>query len=67
VPLWLMPPCRYGDLRPEGRGFLLTSKNRVNAAGSGFGPDVIFSVDSAAKRAGTIGSVTAGIGLVPSS
>jgi hypothetical protein len=38
--------------------------NRVNAAAFGFGPGVIFFIDSAAKRAVTIGGVTAGIGLV---
>jgi hypothetical protein len=43
---WLMALCGYGNPRPEGRASLLTLTNRVNAAGSGFGPDVIFSVDS---------------------
>jgi len=36
----------------------------LNATVFGFAPDVIFSVDSAAKRAVAISGVTAGIGLV---
>ena len=43
---------------------LLTLTNRLNATVFGFAPDVIFSVDSAAKRAVAISGVTAGIGLV---
>jgi hypothetical protein len=66
VPLWLMALCGYCDPRPEGRASLLTL-NRVNTAGFGFVPYVIFSVGSAAKRAVTISGVTAGIGLVPNS
>ena len=38
--------------------------NRLNATVFGFAPDVIFSVDSAAKRAVAISGVSAGIGLV---
>ena len=38
--------------------------NRLNATVFGFAPDVIFSVDSAAKKAVAISGVTAGIGLV---
>ena len=45
---------------------LLTSAptNRLNATVFGFAPDVIFSVDSAAKKAVAISGVSAGIGLV---
>jgi hypothetical protein len=42
----------------------LTLTNRLNATVFGFAPDVIFSVDSAAKKAVAISGVTAGIGLV---
>jgi len=44
--------------------FLLTPTNRLNATVFGFAPDVIFSVDSAAKRAVAISGITAAIGLV---
>ena len=41
-----------------------TPANRLNATVFGFVPDVIFSVDSAAKRAVAISGVSAGAGLV---
>lgn len=37
---------------------------RLNATVFGFSPDIIFSVDSAAKRAIAISGVTSAIGLV---
>ena len=59
-----MALCGYDDIYAEGYASLLTMTNRLNATVFGFAPDVIFSVDSAAKRAVAISGVTAGIGLV---
>ena len=59
-----MALCGYDSLYAEGCVPLLTLMNRLNATVFGFAPDVIFSVDSAAKRAVAISGVTAGIGLV---
>ena len=59
-----MALCGYDDLCAEGCANLLTSTNRLNATVFGFAPDVIFSVDSAAKKAVAISGVSAGIGLV---
>ena len=59
-----MALCGYDDPHVEGCLCLLTLSNRLNATVFGFAPDVIFSVDSAAKRAVAISGVTAGIGLV---
>ena len=59
-----MALCGYSDPHVEGCAHLLTITNRLNATVFGFAPDVIFSVDSAAKRAVAISGVTAGIGLV---
>ena len=59
-----MALCGYDDSHVKGCLCLLTLSNRLNATVFGFAPDVIFSVDSAAKRAVAISGVTAGIGLV---
>ena len=59
-----MALCGYDDLCAESFASLLTSANRLNATVSGFAPDVIFSVDSAAKRAVAISGVSTGVGLV---
>ena len=59
-----MALCGYDDPCVEGSASLLTSTSRLNATVFGFAPDVIFSVDSAAKRAVAISGVSAGIGLV---
>jgi len=59
-----MALCGYDDPHAKGCARLLTLTNRLNATVFGFAPDVIFSVDSAAKRAVAISGVTAGIGLV---
>jgi hypothetical protein len=59
-----MALCGYDYLFVGGCVSLLTSVNRLNATVFGFAPDVIFSVDSAAKRAVAISGVSAGIGLV---
>jgi hypothetical protein len=67
MPPWLMALGGYSDPRPEGRASLLTLMNRVNATRFGFGPDIIFSIDSAAERAAAISGVTTGIGFVHSS
>ena len=57
-------PCGSCGPRPESRASLLTLANRVNVTGIGFGPDVTFSVESAAKRTVTSSGVTAGIRFV---
>jgi len=59
-----MALCGYDDLCAEGYAFSLTLTDRLNATVFGFAPDLIFSVDSAAKKAVAISGVTAGIGLV---
>ena len=59
-----MALCGYDVLCATNCARSLTLTNRLNATVFGFAPDVIFSVDSAAKRAVAISGVTAGIGLV---
>ena len=59
-----MALCGYDDIRVEGFMGLFMLTNRLDATVFGFAPDVIFSVDSAAKRAVAISGVSAGIGLV---
>ena len=59
-----MALCGYDDLCAEGYACPLTLTDRLNATVFGFAPDLIFSVDSAAKKAVAISGVTAGIGLV---
>jgi len=59
-----MALCGYDYPYVERHADLLTLTNRLNATVFGFAPDVIFAVDSAAKRAVAISGVTAGIGLV---
>ena len=59
-----MALCGYDHSCAEGCACSLTLTNRLNATVFGFAPEVIFSVDSAAKRAVAISGVTAGIGLV---
>jgi len=59
-----MALCGYDDLCAEDCACSLTLTNRLNATVFGFAPDLIFSVNSAAKKAVAISGVTAGIGLV---
>ena len=60
-----MALCGYDYLCAKG-GSLFTNAHpyRLNATVFGFAPDIIFSVDSAAKRAIAISAVTSAIGLV---
>jgi hypothetical protein len=64
IPVGIMGLCGYDGTCSEGRTPLPTLANKLNASVFGFSPDVVFSVDSTAKRAGAINGVPAGTGVI---
>lgn len=59
-----MALCGYDSSCLKVAHRLLILTRRLNATVFGFAPDIIFSVDSAAKKAIAISAVTSAIGLV---